>query len=203
MASGDLTPKVASGDLTPNEMTPDKTLARHYLDDALGEFRKLKSFADKAVAQVSDEDWFRQLDPESNSIAIVMKHILGNMRSRWTDFLTTDGEKPDRDRDTEFELGGADTKELLLERWESGWRLLFEAISPLTAQDLQRTVTIRGEPHTVLQAINRQLTHYAGHVGQIVYLAKHFAGERWKTLSIPRGKSRQFDVTKEGKPYRP
>jgi len=189
---------VASGDLTP-----DKPLARHYLDDAFGEFRKLKSFADKAVAQVSDEDWFRQLDPESNSIAIVMKHILGNMRSRWTDFLTTDGEKPDRDRDTEFELGGADTKERLLERWESGWRLLFEAISPLTAQDLQRTVTIRGEPHTVLQAINRQLTHYAGHVGQIVYLAKHFAGERWKTLSIPRGKSRQFDVTKEGKPYRP
>lgn len=191
-------------------LTRDKTLtrdrvplARHYLDDALGEFRKLKSFADKAVAQVSDEDWFRQLDPESNSIAIVMKHILGNMRSRWTDFLTTDGEKPDRDRDTEFELGGADTKERLLERWESGWRLLFEAISPLTAEDLQRTVTIRGEPHTVLQAINRQLTHYAGHVGQIVYLAKHFAGERWKTLSIPRGKSRQFDVTKAGTPYRP
>jgi hypothetical protein len=195
---------MANEDLTRDKaLTPDKPLAQHYLDDALGEFRKLKSFADKAVAQVSDEDWFRQLDPESNSIAIVMKHILGNMRSRWTDFLTTDGEKPDRDRDTEFELGGADTKERLLERWESGWRLLFEAISPLTAQDLQRTVTIRGEPHTVLQAINRQLTHYAGHVGQIVYLAKHFAGERWKTLSIPRGKSRQFDVTKEGKPYRP
>ncbi len=191
-------------DLTRDkDLTPDKTLAGHYLDDAFGEFRKLKSFADKAVTQVSDEDWFRQLDPESNSIAIVMKHILGNMRSRWTDFLTTDGEKPDRDRDTEFELGGADTKERLLERWESGWRLLFEAISPLTAEDLQRTVTIRGEPHTVLQAINRQLTHYAGHVGQIVYLAKHFAGERWKTLSIPRGKSRQFDVTKAGTPYRP
>jgi Protein of unknown function (DUF1572) len=196
---------MANEDLTRDKaLTRDRVpLARHYLDDALGEFRKLKSFADKAVAQVSEEDWFRQLDPESNSIAIVMKHILGNMRSRWTDFLTTDGEKPDRDRDTEFELGGADTKERLLERWESGWRLLFDAISPLTAEDLQRTVTIRGEPHTVLQAINRQLTHYAGHVGQIVYLAKHFAGERWKTLSIPRGKSRQFDVTKAGTPYRP
>jgi hypothetical protein len=185
-------------------LTRDKVpLARHYLDDALGEFRKLKRFADKAVAQVSEEDWFRQLDPESNSIAIVMKHIVGNMRSRWTDFLTTDGEKSDRNRDTEFELGGSDSKDRLLERWESGWRLLFDAISPLTAEDLQRTVMIRGEPHTVLQAINRQLTHYAGHVGQIVYLAKHFAGERWKTLSIPRGKSRQFDVTREGTPYRP
>ena len=194
---------MASGDLTPNKMTPNQTLARLYLDDALAEFRKLKKFVDKAVGQVPDEDWFRQLDPESNSIAIVMKHIVGNLRSRWTDFLTTDGEKPDRNRDTEFELDGADTKERLLERWEAGWRLLFEAISPLSAQDLQKTVTIRGEPHTVLQAINRQLTHYAGHVGQIVYLAKHFAGERWKTLSIPRGKSRQFDVTKEGNAYRP
>ncbi len=178
-------------------------IARHYLDDALGEFRKLKRFADKAVAQISDEDWFRQLDPESNSIATVMKHIAGNMRSRWTSFLTTDGEKPDRDRDSEFELVGADTKDRLLERWEAGWRLLFDAINPLTAEDLQKTVTIRGESHTVLQAINRQLTHYAGHIGQIVYLAKHFAGDRWKTLSIPRGKSRQFDVTKGGTPYRP
>ena len=178
-------------------------LARHYLDDALGEFRKLNGFGDKALAQVSDQDWSRQLDAESNSLAIVVKHIVGNMRSRWTDFLTTDGEKPDRDRDTEFELNGADTKERMLERWETGWRLLFEAISPLVSEDLQKTVTIRGEPHTVLQAINRQLTHYAGHVGQIVYLAKHFAGSRWKTLSIPRGRSREFDVTKGGASYRP
>jgi len=178
-------------------------LARHYLDDALGEFRKLKGFGDKALAQISEEDWLRQLDLESNSIAIVVKHIVGNMRSRWTDFLTTDGEKPDRNRDTEFELGRADTKERLLERWEAGWRLLFEAISPLAPEDLQKTVVIRGEPHSVLQAINRQLTHYAGHVGQIVYLAKHFAGARWKTLSIPRGRSREFDVTKGGASYRP
>jgi hypothetical protein len=132
-----------------------------------------------------------------------MKHISGNMRSRWTNFLTTDGEKPDRDRDSEFEQSDADTREAVLTRWESGWRLLFEALDPLTEDDLQKTVTIRGEPHTVLQAINRQLTHYASHVGQIVFLAKHLAGPRWQSLSIPRGKSRQFDVTKEGTPYRP
>jgi len=201
MANEDLTRDKAR--TRDKDLTPGKDLARHYLDDALGEFRKLKGFADKAVAQVSDEDWFHQLDPESNSIALVMKHIVGNMRSRWTDFLTTDGEKPDRNRDTEFERTGSDTKDRLLERWESGWRLLFDALTPLTAEDLQKTVTIRGESHTVLQAVNRQLTHYAGHIGQIVYLAKHFAGDRWKTLSIPRGKSRQFDVTKGGTPYRP
>jgi hypothetical protein len=190
---------VANEGLTRDRVTD---LARHYLDDALGEFRKLKRFADKAVAQIADEDWFRQLDPESNSIAIVMKHIAGNMRSRWTDFLTTDGEKPDRDRDSEFELRDADTKEAILARWEAGWRHLFDALAPLTEDDLQRTVTIRGESHTVLQTINRQLTHYASHVGQIVFLAKHFAGDRWRTLSIPRGKSREFEVTKKGTPYR-
>jgi hypothetical protein len=179
------------------------SLGSHYLTDALGEFRKYKGFAEKAVAQVPDDDWFRRLDPESNSLALVLKHISGNMRSRWTDFLTTDGEKPDRDRDTEFEERDGDTKEAVLARWEAGWRLLFEALDPLTEDDLQRTVTIRGEPHTVLQAINRQLTHYASHVGQIVFLAKHLAGARWQTLSIPRGKSRQFDVTKDGRPYRP
>ena len=178
-------------------------LGRHYLADALGELRKYKTFAEKALAQVSDGDWFRRLDPESNSLALVVKHMSGNMRSRWTNFLTTDGEKPDRDRDSEFEQSDDDTKEAVLARWESGWRLLFEALAPLTADDLQKTVTIRGEPHTVLQAINRQLTHYASHVGQIVFLAKHLAGARWQTLSIPRGKSRQFDVTKEGTPYRP
>jgi hypothetical protein len=175
-----------------NEGLTRDGVARHYLDDAIGEFRKLKRFADKAVAQVSDEDWFRQLDPESNAIAIVMKHIVGNMRSRWTDFLTTDGEKPDRDRDSEFELGGADTKDRLLERWENGWRLLFDALSPLTADDLQKTVTIRGEPHTVLQAINRQVAHYAHHVGQILFLAKHLRSSEWKSLSIPRGKSEEY-----------
>ncbi|MEP6472039.1 MAG: DUF1572 family protein [Acidobacteriota bacterium] len=179
------------------------SLGRLYLADALSEFRKYKTFAEKALAQVSDEDWFRRIDPESNSVALVVKHLSGNLRSRWTDFLTTDGEKPDRNRDAEFEEEDADTKEALLARWETGWRLLFAALDPLTDDDLQRTVTIRGEPHTVLQAITRQLTHYASHVGQVVFLAKHLAGARWQTLSIPRGKSRQFDVAKDGRPYRP
>ena len=174
-----------------------------YLPDALAEFRKYKAFAEKAVAQIADEDWFRKLDPEANSIALVMKHVSGNMRSRWRDFLTTDGEKPDRDRDTEFEVADSDTIESVRRRWEEGWALLFAALEPLTDADLGRTVTIRGEPHTVLQAINRQLTHYASHVGQIVLLAKHFAGDRWKSLSIPRGKSREFDVRRDGTPYRP
>lgn len=177
-------------------------IGRRYLDDAVGEFRKYKKYADRAVAQVSDDEFFRQIDRESNSIALIMKHISGNQHSRWKDFLTTDGEKPDRDRDTEFERFDSDTKEKLLARWEEGWRLLFEALAPLTGEDLERTVSIRGEAHTVLQAIQRQLTHYASHVGQIVFLAKHLAGDRWKTLSIPRGKSRQFDVTKAGAPYR-
>lgn len=182
---------MSRGDLTP------------YLPDALAEFRKYKAFAEKAVAQINDEDWFRKLDPEANSIALVMKHVSGNMRSRWRDFLTTDGEKPDRDRDTEFEVADTDTIESVRRRWDEGWDLLFAALEPLTEADLSRTVTIRGEPHTVLQAINRQLTHYASHVGQIVLLAKHFAGDRWKSLSIPRGKSREFDVRRDGTPYRP
>jgi hypothetical protein len=177
-------------------------LGRHYLEDAIAELRKYKSFADRAIAQVSDADFFRQLDPESNSIALVMKHIAGNQRSRWTDFLTTDGEKPDRNRDSEFEKSGADTRESIVARWEAGWRALFEALVPLTDEDLQKTVAIRGEPHTVVQAINRQMTHYASHVGQIVFLAKHLAGERWRTLSIPRGRSRDYDVTKGGAPYK-
>ncbi|HMA16953.1 MAG TPA: DUF1572 family protein, partial [Thermoanaerobaculia bacterium] len=168
-------------------------LGRHYLDDAIAELRKYKKFADKAVAQVSDADYFRQLDPESNSVGLVMKHIAGNLRSRWTDFLTTDGEKADRNRDTEFEKHGSDSRESISARWESGWQALFDALAPLTGDDLQRTVEIRGQPHTVMQAINRQLTHYASHIGQIVFLAKHFAGDRWKTLSIPRGKSREFE----------
>jgi hypothetical protein len=177
-------------------------LGRHYLEDAIAELTKYKSFADRAVTQVSDEEFFRQLDPESNSIALVMKHIAGNQRSRWTDFLTTDGEKPDRDRDSEFEKSGADTRESIMARWEAGWRALFEALLPLTSEDLQKTVAIRGEPHTVVQAINRQMTHYASHVGQIVFLAKHLAGERWRTLSIPRGRSGDYDVSKGGAPYK-
>lgn len=172
-----------------------------YLADALRQLRKLETLADRALAQVPDEHWFTQLDQESNSIALIVKHLSGNMRSRWTDFLTTDGDKPDRNRDSEFEREPGDTKQSLLARWEDGWRRCFAAMEPLGAADLARTVTVRGEPHTVLEAINRQMTHYAQHVGQIVFLAKHLAGSQWKTLSIPRGKSKEFDVSKEGGTY--
>jgi hypothetical protein len=132
-----------------------------------------------------------------------MKHMSGNMRSRWTDFLTTDGEKPDRNRDSEFETEDSDTAASIRERWEDGWARVFAAVEALEPADLGRTITVRGEKHAVLQAITRQLTHYASHVGQIVFLAKHLAGDRWQTLSIPRGKSREFDVTKSGALYRP
>lgn len=157
------------------------------------QFHGQKKLAEKALAQVSDEEFFRRLDPESNSLALVVKHLAGNMRSRWTDFRTSDGEKPDRRRDTEFELGAGDTRAALMERWERGWRCVFEAVEALRGEDLLLTVAIRGEPHTVLKAINRQLTHYAHHIGQIVFLAKHLAGPRWKTLSIPRGKSEEWN----------
>ena len=163
----------------------------HWLEDAKLEFRRMKRQAEKALAQVSDEEFFRAFDPASNTLALIVKHLAGNLRSRWTEFLTSDGEKPDRNRDTEFELGPADTREALMERWEAGWKLLADALA-LAPEDAQRTVLIRGEPHTVVQAVNRQLTHYAGHVGQIVFLAKHLAGPRWKTLSVPRGQSAAF-----------
>lgn len=172
-----------------------------YLSDALRQLKKLKTLADRALAQLPPEHWFTTLDAESNSVAHILKHVAGNMRSRWTDFLTTDGDKPDRDRDSEFETRSGDTREALLARWEDGWRRCFAAIEPLTTGDLGRTVTVRGEPHTVLEAINRQMTHYAQHVGQILLLAKHFAGPGWKSLSIPRGKSREFDVSKDGGTY--
>lgn len=165
----------------------------HWLEDAKLEFRRMKRQAEKALAQVSDEEFFRALDPESNSLAIIVKHVAGNLRSRWTDFLTSDGEKPDRNRDTEFELGPADTREALMAGWEAGWELLNEALA-LAPEDVERTVLIRGEPHSVVQAVNRQLTHYAGHVGQIVFLAKHLVGPRWKTLSVPRGQSVAFNA---------
>jgi hypothetical protein len=163
-------------------------LPQSYLEETIREFRRLKDLADRGMAQVRDEEFFVTLDPESNSIAVIVKHMAGNMRSRWTDFLTSDGEKPDRKRDSEFEIEVRDSKESLLKRWENGWRFLFDAVTPLKPEDLNKTVLIRGEPHSVIQAINRQLTHYAYHVGQIVFLAKHFVGERWQTLSVPRRK---------------
>lgn len=167
---------------------------REFLDDAARGFRRFKKLADRALAQVSDEQFFTTLDAESNSLAVIVKHLAGNLRSRWTDFLTTDGEKPDRRRDTEFVMEPGDTRASLMDRWEAGFQVLSASLESLGPDDLERTVAIRGEPHTVIQAVNRQLTHFAYHVGQVVVLAKHFAGARWETLSIPRGKSEQANV---------
>ena len=163
-----------------------------YIEDALSLFRYYKRLAERAMEQVTDEQLFAVLDPEANSIAIVVKHMAGNMRSRWTDFLTTDGEKPTRNRDSEFVDPPVTRKDLLAE-WEDGWSRLFTAIEPLTDADLTRTVTIRGEAHSVMQAINRQLAHYPHHVGQVVLLAKHFACDHWQSLSVPRNQSADFN----------
>jgi hypothetical protein len=176
-------------------------IEQHYLDDAIRQLRKLKDQADKAIAQTGEEHLFATLDAEANSIALIMKHVAGNMRSRWTDFLTSDGEKPDRDRDREFELAADDTRARIVSGWEDGWTRVFDALVSLSPEDLGRTIRIRGEAHSVIEAINRQTTHYAAHVGQIVLLAKHYAGSRWKSLSIPRGQSRAFDVSKNGGRY--
>ena len=173
-------------------------IANNYLSDALLSFRNCKKMAERAIEQVSDDEFFRQIDEESNSLAVIVKHIAGNARSRWRDFLNSDGEKPDRNRDTEFETM-EDTRESLLEFWESGWRTVFDALGPLTPEDLAKTVTVRGEPHTVVEAINRQLTHYSYHVGQIVFLAKHLKSSEWRTLSIPRNSSQQFNQFLAGK----
>jgi hypothetical protein len=157
-----------------------------YLEEALRVFRQYKLLGEKAMAQLEPAGLFQTLDDESNSIAIIVKHLAGNMRSRWTDFLTTDGEKPDRNRDDEFELSAGTTAADVHRWWEDGWRLVFAALEPLGPDDLLRTVTIRGEPHSVLQAIDRQVAHYAYHIGQIVQLARHLSGERWQSLSIPK-----------------
>ena len=156
-----------------------------FLEDARTLFLQYKKLCDGAIAQVSDAELTAILDDEMNSIALIMKHMAGNMRSRWTDFLTSDGEKPNRDRDSEFVEPPA-TREALLALWEQGWKCVFDALAPLTDADLTRTVTIRGEAHSVMQAIHRQTTHYAYHSGQIAMLAKHFRGREWKTLSMPR-----------------
>lgn len=171
-------------------MTTDP--AAHYLDEAHRQMRGHKRLAEGAMAQLKDEELFVTLDPESNSVAVIVKHMTGNMRSRFTDFLTTDGEKPDRYRDREFELGPPTTRADLTKWWEEGWARVFEAIESLKPEDVMRTVTIRGEPHTVLQAVNRQVAHYAYHTGQIVLLAKHIRSSKWRSLSIPRGKSEDY-----------
>jgi hypothetical protein len=170
--------------------------AKHYLEEARRQLRGHKHMAEAAMNQLRDEDFFATLDPESNSVAILVKHLAGNMRSRFTDFLTTDGEKPDRFRDREFELTPATTRAEVMKWWEDGWARVFSAIDSVKPEDVMRTVTIRAEPHTVLQAINRQIAHYAQHIGQIVFLAKHLRSNEWKTLSIPRGKSEEFKTQK-------
>ena len=169
-----------------------KTIVENYHQDAIQSFRNYKKMAERAIEQINDEDFFALIDPEANSVALIVKHIAGNLHSRWRDFLTSDGEKPDRNRDTEFELIG-DSRESLMKFWETGWQTLFAAIEPLTVEDFSRTVPIRGEPHTVPEALNRQMTHYAYHVGQIVLLAKHFKSSDWKTLSVPKNRSAQFN----------
>jgi hypothetical protein len=174
------------------------TMPNSYLEETRDLFRRYKQMAESAMAQVTDPDLVRQLDDESNSIAIVVKHIGANLRSRFTDFLTTDGEKPDRRRDSEFEVSAA-TRDELMALWEAGWNALFSAVDPLSGEDLDHTVYIRGEAHSVLKALQRSLAHTASHVGQIVFLSKHLCGARWKTLSIPRGKSEKFTRTLAGK----
>jgi hypothetical protein len=167
-------------------------LASHYLDEVRRQMRGYKRMGEGAMSQLKDEELLVTLDPESNSVAILVKHLAGNMKSRFTDFLTTDGEKPNRNRDQEFEITANTTRADIMRWWEEGWAQVFSAIAVLKPEDLLRTVTIRGEPHTVLQAINRQLAHYSAHVAQIIFLAKHLRSREWKTLSIPRGKSQEF-----------
>ena len=169
-----------------------KEIVDNYHADAVGSFRNYKKLAERAMEQVSNDEFFAAIDTEANSIAVVAKHIAGNLHSRWSDFLSSDGEKSSRNRDLEFEITG-DTRDSIMQFWETGWQTLFAAVEPLTADDFSRTITIRGEPHSVVEAINRQLTHYAYHIGQIVLLAKHFRSAEWKTLSVPKNRSAEFN----------
>ncbi|MQA28959.1 MAG: DUF1572 domain-containing protein [Luteitalea sp.] len=168
---------------------------RTYLDDVVRTFRKSKALAEGALAQMSDDDLRRAIDPDANSVATLMQHLSGNLRSRFTDFLTTDGEKPDRDRDTEFTANEL-SRDALLSRWQAAWEVTLAAIAGLEPHDLARTVHIRGEAFAVVEALNRAATHTSYHVGQIVLLAKHFAGPEWRSLSIPKGQSANYAVGK-------
>lgn len=172
----------------------DDSLAKQYLEDALSNFRAYKKLAERGLEQASDEEFFVSLDEEGNSLAVIVKHMVGNMLSRWTEFLTTDGEKPDRNRDLEFVITPQTTRAELITEWERGWNCVFNAIESLQPEDLMKTVLIRGEAHTVVNAINRQMTHYGYHIGQIVFLAKHFKSTGWKSLSIPRNRSGEFNA---------
>ena len=171
-----------------------EAIVQNYFEDAVASLKNYKKLADKAVAQLKDDEFFVTLDEEANSVAVIMKHMAGNMFSRWTDFLTSDGEKPDRNRDMEFVIGAKTTKGDVLDYWERGWACVFAAIEPLKLEDFEKTVSIRGEPHTIVMAINRQLMHYSYHIGQIVFLAKHFRSTQWNSLSIPRNKSAEFNL---------
>jgi Protein of unknown function (DUF1572) len=163
-----------------------------YLKDSVSLFYYYKKLAEAAMEQVTEQQLFQVLDEEMNSIAIIAKHMAGNMRSRWTDFLTSDGEKPTRNRDSEF-VDPPGTRVAVMKMWEEGWRCLFSALQPLREADIDRRVTIRGEEHSVMQAVNRQIAHYSYHCGQIVFLAKHFQHARWKSLSVPRKQSAEFN----------
>ena len=173
---------------------PTDSIAAAFLDEAFRNFRGTKRLAEGALSQLRDEEFFVILDPEANSVAVIVKHLAGNMRSRFVDFLTSDGEKPDRNRDQEFIIDETTTREEVMRWWETGWKHVFDAVTQLKPEDVGRTVTIRGEPHSVMQAITRQLAHYAYHTGQIVFLAKHMRSKDWKTLSIPRGKSAEVNA---------
>jgi hypothetical protein len=165
-----------------------------WIDDIRATLAATKKSADRALAQVGDEAFFARISEESTTLAEIVKHMAGNMRSRWRDWLTTDGEKPDRNRDNEFVIGPEDTRGALMERWEAAWALAFAELEKLQPEDLDRTVTIRGEPHSVCKALNRQLGHLSQHAGQIVFLARHLAGDDWKTLTIPRGGTEAFNA---------
>jgi Protein of unknown function (DUF1572) len=166
--------------------------ASHYLEEIKRQLHGHKRMGEGAMAQLEETDFFVTLDPESNSVAALVKHIAGNARSRFTDFLTSDGEKPDRFRDQEFEISEKTTRVEVMRWWEQAWLYVFSTLDTLKPEDIQRTVTIRQEPHTVMQALNRALAHYAQHIGQIVFLAKHLRSSKWQTLSIPRGKSEDY-----------
>jgi hypothetical protein len=171
---------------------PDISTA--YLDDLFRSLRGHKRLADNAIAQLNDEQFFAAPNPEDNSVAIIVKHVAGNLRSRFTDFLTSDGEKPDRHRDREFEVNNEATRTQIMSWWEQHWQLLFETVNTLQPEDLESTVTIRAQPHSVLQALNRSMTHLAYHTGQIVWLSKHWKGAAWESLSIPKGQSEQVNA---------
>ena len=164
------------------------------LEDVVFTFRKQRELAERALAQVEDADFFRTIDAESNSVAVIVKHIGGNLRSRWTDFLTTDGEKPDRDRDGEFVVPGTTTRDDVMATWNAGWAALFDTLATLHGDDISATVSIRAESMTAIAAMHRSVAHIAQHVGQVVLLAKHYRSSEWKTLSIPRGRSSEWQT---------